>query len=569
MAYAKWLASACGGMVLCASTASGQQGTLVQVLVGGGAAGRGLGQAVASAGDVDGDGLDDLIAGFRYGSGSNAGTAEVFSGAGGPSLYMFTGKAAGDRFGQAVDGAGDVNADGYDDLVVGAVGEDANGLDSGAAYVYSGRDGQLLYAFAGDFARAHFGGAVSGAGDVNADGFADVVVGGQPDPNTPQPIGFARVFSGADGSVLFDFVGESSTSRLGGSVDAAGDVNGDGFADVLVGDWRDATTGNGAGSASVFSGADGSLLLRVFGDTANDRLGTVVAGVGDVDGDGRPDLLAASPWADGAVADLGLARVYSSQDGSVLHSVYGDAAFDFFGSAAAGVGDFDGDGVADFAVGAFADDDGGVNAGSVRVYSGADGSVLQRVDGDTSSDELGYSVAAAGDVSGDGGADFVVGAPNDDRGGGPGSGAALVFAGAAPANSVESYCTPGLNELGPGAAIGYLGSTSIAAGDFTLTVEGARPRSVGLFFFGADRQRVPFMKGVLCVARPRYRAGPQVHLDASGYGQLELGAARGRWAGRLLAAGSTWNFQFLYLDPPCRKHGPFNLSDAETVTFAP
>ena len=162
-------------------------------------------------------------------------------------LYTFTGKASNDLFGQAADGAGDANGDGYADLVVGAVGEDANGIDSGAAYVFSGRDGSVLHKFGGSFAKARFGGAVSGAGDVNGDGFADVIVGGQPDNGTPQPNGHARVLSGADGAVLFDFIGTPVTSRLGCAVDLAGDVDGDGVGDLVVGDWRDHTAAPTAG----------------------------------------------------------------------------------------------------------------------------------------------------------------------------------------------------------------------------------------------------------------------------------------------------------------------------------
>jgi hypothetical protein len=552
------------------ATEAQEQGEILHVLTGGGTAGLGLGQAVGPAGDVDGDGLDDVIVGFRNGSGSKAGTARVHSGADGSVLFTFTGKVANDLFGQAVDGAGDVNGDGFADVIVGAVGEDANGLDSGAAYVFSGQNGSVLHKFVGSFAKARFGGAVSDAGDVDGDGFADVIVGGQPDNGTPQPNGHARVLSGASGAVLFDFIGTPITSRLGCDVDLAGDVDGDGVGDFVVGDWRDHTAGNSAGSVSVFSGQSGALLFKRFGVKSGDQLGLCVAGIGDMDGDGRSEFLAGTGWADSTITDVGMVRVYAGADGATLHTFYGEAMFDFYGAAAAGVGDFDADGAVDFAVGAFGDDDGGSNSGSLRVYSGVDGAQIFRIDGNSAADELGFSVSAAGAVSGTGSQDLVVGAPVDNQGGGSGSGTAYVIAGAPPPVKVYTYCTPGPNQWGPGATMGYLGSTSVAAKDLVLTVDGARPKSVGLFFFGARQQEKPFMKGFLCIGGKLYRAGPPIHLDRSGSGQLAIGARSRPWDEGLLVAGSTWNFQFIYLDPPSRGKGPpLNLSDALSAEFVP
>ncbi len=574
MGLQRW-ASALGWVAVCVSSSSAQQGELLHVLQGGGAAGRGLGHALAPAGDVDGDGHDDLIVGFRIGTGG--GTVQVFSGANGAVLFTFVGEMSGDLFGRAVGGAGDVDGDGVPDLIVGAAGVDAHGIDSGAAYVFSGRDGALLHEFRGDFARMRLGGAVSGAGDVDGDGFADLIVGGQPDSNTPQPRGFARVYSGRDGSVLHEFVGGTSTSRLGCAVDGVGDLDGDGVPDLLVGDWRDGTTAAGAGSVSVFSGADGSLLLRVYGERANDRLGTVVSRVGDLDGDGLADLLAATPWADAASVDVGLVRLYSGADGRVLHSIHGAATLDFFGGAAAGIGDFDADGIPDFAVGAYGDDDGGSGSGSVTVYSGADGNVLLRIDGDSAGDELGYSVSGAGNVSGNGAAGLAIGAPNDNQGAGPASGAVFVYAGAPPplgpdpepVPSVERFCEPGANAFGPGARLDCACEGEVRLAGFALHVDGARPRSAGFFFFGTERQSQPFMKGTLCVAPTRYRLGAAVHLDRKGSARLLLETVRPRWVVELLAPGTTWNFQFAYLDPPACGSGPINLSDALGVTFAP
>jgi len=560
---------------LLSGSLAGQSGTVAYVLSGGGAAGSGLGHAAAAAGDVDGDGHGDVIVGFRTGSGIGAGTAEVSSGADGSLIYLFTGLASQDHFGQSVSGAGDVNGDGYADVIVGAASEDANGIDSGAAHVFSGRDGSLLYHFVGDFARARFGYSVAGAGDVDGDGFDDLIVGGQPDANTPQPIGHVRVLSGSDGSILLDIVGPVGTSRLGCSVAGPGDVDGDGVPDILAGDWRDHTVINQAGSVSLFSGADGSLLAIHYGDLNSDRLGLNVSGAGDVNGDGTPDLLASSPWANGSLADVGMVRVWSGADGSVLYTIYGDATLDFFGGDAAGVGDFDADGFDDFAVGAFADDDGGTNAGSVRVFSGADGSELWRMDGDSPGDEFGHAVACAGDIDGDGGDDLICGAPADDQGGGALSGAAFAVLGATPPTvgvGPVVYCQSGPNAWGPGARIGCEGSASVAASDLVLTADGAAPWTYGLFFTGGEQTQLPFQRGYLCIRRPLQRASAWVATDETGSAASPLSSGHCRWTRAAPAAGETWNFQFIYRDAPGhagKGQGRMNLSDALSVTFVP
>jgi uncharacterized protein YciU (UPF0263 family) len=159
--------------------------------------------------------------------------------------------------GGSVSGAGDVNGDGYVDVIVGAVYDDKKGSNSGSAPVFSGKDGRILYTFNGDSAGDLFGASVSGSGDVNNDGFADVIVGAEGDDNKATDSGSARVFSGKDGSILHTFNGDRTYDGLGTSVSGAGDINNDGFADVIVGASRDDNNGVDSGSARVFSGKDG------------------------------------------------------------------------------------------------------------------------------------------------------------------------------------------------------------------------------------------------------------------------------------------------------------------------
>ena len=180
-----------------------------------------------------------------------------------------------------------------------------------------------------------------------------------------------------------------------------GDVNGDGKADFIVGARLDDPAGGGtrAGSAYVFSGADGSLLYQVSGDTANDAFGHSVSMAGDVNGDGRADFIVGAPFDDpaGGGTDAGSAYVFSGADGSLLYQVTGDSTGDQFGWSVSGAGDVNGDGKADFIVGAYKDAPagGGTEAGSAYVFSGADGSLLYQRTGDTAGDLFGFSVGGA------------------------------------------------------------------------------------------------------------------------------------------------------------------------------
>lgn len=568
------VASATLGCMALAASAHGQD--VLHTFQGGGSAGLGLGQVVRSAGDVDGDGLADVIAGYRTGSnaaGTASGTARVWSGAEGTILWTFVGGSAQEQFGRSVDGAGDVDGDGRDDLIVGAAGADTAGTDAGAARVYSGATGALLFTFQGPFARARFGSAVAGLDDVDGDGRPDLAVSGQPDAGTPQPAGFVRVFSGASGALIREHVGPSALSRLGCAVADAGDVDGDGVGDLVAGDWRDNTGGNNAGAVRVYSGASGALLHSFFGTSVNGRLGTSVDGAGDVDDDGRADLIAGAPIGVGAVLNAGLVRVWSGASGAVLHTFLGETANDQFGASVAGLGDVDGDGRDDMGVGVPMDDDGGLNSGSARVRSGADGSELFRFDGNGPADELGYSLAGIGDVDGDDGRDFAIGAPIDDAGGGPTSGAVRVHQGIPPpVTGPESYCTTSPNSVGAGALMGWSGSTSVAAEDFVLSVSGAPGLTLGLFFFGANQTAKPVFQGTLCVAPPLRRLPPLVITQRNGTVQKALWGGAG-WSTLPLLPGTTWNFQFVYLDKAkgkSRRCGrSLNLSDGLNVTFTP
>ena len=242
-------------------------------------------------------------------------------------LRTFDGDSRGDFLGQSVSGAGDVNGDGLPDLIVGAVGDDNNGIDSGSARIISGAGGGVLYNFNGDVAGDLFGESVSGAGDVNGDGFADLIVGTPlSDSNGPNS-GNVRVFSGANGSILYNFDGDSHGHRLGQSVSGAGDVNNDGLDDLIVG----SSVGNndaGRGSARVFSGVDGSILYIFTGDATTDSFGFSVSGAGDVNGDGVADFIVGARDGNGGggAFSRGYVRLFVSQISAPI--ILGDCNLD-------------------------------------------------------------------------------------------------------------------------------------------------------------------------------------------------------------------------------------------------
>jgi hypothetical protein len=307
---------------------SGATGALLHLLQG--SSGANLGHALGNAGDVDG--VDDLVA-----SGSDV---RVFSGATGAPIFTLAVPQPGSEFGSSVDGAGDLDADGVPDIVVGAGTWDAGtGDDHGAAIAYSGATQAVLVQSTGVASFGGLGYLVAGAGDPNADGHADVLAGAA--PFFPL-FGLVRVVSGASGATLHEFQG-TSVVPLGGAADGVGDFDGDGQDDVVLGSGGAQVGGVfGFGALRVHSGASGALLFELHGTAQHEQLGAAVAGVGDLDGDARPDFVAGAPSYSGP----GRVLAFAAPDGHLLFSALADLHKQVGERLAVGH-DLDGDGTPD------------------------------------------------------------------------------------------------------------------------------------------------------------------------------------------------------------------------------
>ena len=389
-----------------------------------------FGYSVASAGDVDNDSFDDVIVGAptNDAGGSNAGRAYVFSGLNGDTIYVFTGEARDDFFGWSVASAGDVNNDGFHDIIVGAHGNDAGGHFAGRAYVYSGLNGDTIYVFTGEAANDFLGFSVASAGDVNNDGFDDLIVGAFGNNAGGSEAGRAYVFSGLNGDTIYVFTGESAFDQFGISVASAGDVDNDGYADLIVGAWHSGAGGFAAGRAYVFSGQTGDTLYVFTGEAAGDALGVSVASAGDVNNDGFDDLIVGAYFNDAGGNSAGRAYVFSGLNGDTIYVFTGEAAQDRLGNSVASAGDANNDGFADLIVGAWRNGAGGTDAGRAYVFSGQSGDTLNIFTGEAAGDMFGFSVASAGDVDNDGFDDLIVGAYFNDAGGNK-AGRAYIFSG--------------------------------------------------------------------------------------------------------------------------------------------
>ncbi len=300
---------------------------------------------------------DMMISGYRADfAGSGAGRVQIISGSNWSLIRTHDGLAAKDFFGYDVTGLGDINGDFYDDYAITAIQYDFDSISPGPGVgyvkVYSGLTGTEIYHLAGTANKDWFGCSISDVGDMDGDGRPDILIGSYgKDPAGMGKAGEVHVYSGATGSLLMSWGGDVANDKLGIDVEGAGDVNGDGVPDVIAGAHHNDQNGNNCGMARVYSGADGSTLYTWYGDDAEDLFGMSVAGGGDMDGDGFDDLLVGIRHDDTNGDNSGAARAFSGVDGSVIWTAYGSAGDDLLGFAVAVTGDINGDGIDDCVLG--------------------------------------------------------------------------------------------------------------------------------------------------------------------------------------------------------------------------
>ncbi len=407
-----------------------------EVALEGDQAETGLGSTLSAAGDVDGDGLADVVAGAPGDDGGATNGGCVFVLLGSPSglgttSWDWEGTTTGEAVGTAVAGAGDVNGDGFSDVLV---------ASDGAVHVFFGARGGLPATpdetIDEPQSGSGFGESIAGAGDVDRDGFDDFLIGGAEFEVGGDAVGrvwlyFGRA-SGFDPNPQ-ELDGPQANALFGSAIAGAGDVDGDGYADILVGSpGYDSGANDDIGRVDLYHGSAQGVAdtseWNTIGEREGDRFGTSLSAGGDVDGNGFADFLVGAVGFDGVggfSTDVGRLYLYRGCSGdqndcepvigAEQPAVTGSGA----GAAVAGAGDIDGDGYSDVLVGSPDYNDPSAGGGRIDLFLCGEGELdgvlpsfgflLTGSGGENV--HFGASAAGAGDTNGDGLADFVVGEP--------------------------------------------------------------------------------------------------------------------------------------------------------------
>ena len=478
-------------------------------------AGDQLGFSVAPAGDMDQDGTPDVVLGAPYHgnqtSGDKGGLVWVRSGLTGKVLFRYVGDGGmsdNGFLGWSVDGGRDTNGDGVPEFVIG--GASGAYYNWGTVTLISGATGLKHWQKWGTLSNGTWfpGWQVLMIDSVDGNAFAEVV---STDPWAASGVlGRVRTWNGISGSTLYTQKGTQTNLLYGWSVGRIGDVSGDGRPDLVVGAPHQAG-GTLLGEVELLNAVDGSPLLKIVAGEAGAEFGHDTTGIDDFDGDGTPDVLIGAPHASGGE---GRAYVHSGASGARLLTLSGSGELERFGHAVAAAGDFDGDGVDDWLVGAPDSDALTAGGGRVTVYSGVDATVLATFLGDRPGGALGWSFAFVGDVDGGGLEDLLLGEPLNH------AGRALLLR---TERGAEVYCTAKLNSNACLPRLEGSGTPSLTQSDYTVGATQLVNGQVAFLFWGtAGSVANPFMGGTKCVLNPVTRV-PHGRLLGIGRGGLRSG----------------------------------------------
>ncbi len=509
---------------------------------------EGMGAEVALVGDLDGDGQPDLVT-SNPSAGTNGlwnnGFVQAMSSAYGFVLWRVDGAKDYSSLGQSISDAGDVNGDGVSDILV--VDPDAfvgYWYYNGSITMFSGANGSVLWTASGMYHGDRLGSNVSTNKDVNGDGVLDVLAG-SPDRSSlgKTANGALNAYDGATGSLLWRKDGTDNYGELGRNFWVVGDLNGDGLSDAVAAMSEADASGNIAtGVIQAFSGLNGSTLWRVEGSSDNEHLGLIVVRPGDLSGDGVDDLVSGSEFADtNGLSNNGFILALNGVDGSVLWALDGEVSDTRLGGNLKDFSDLDGDGFKDIVSHSNRADSSSLsNNGSARAMSGVNGGELWRLDGDGQDDRFGWAVREIPDLDFDGNPDILVSAPWADTNGLSDNGYMVALSGG---TTVPLTCSDdaGLNGIKAGVTntwnVGGMESGTKVWVAASLVGSGILDRGIGFkllldpsaFVFGYS---VADVNGMATFVTPvtSKAVGKQVHAQAVGKN------SQGQWrASRLIS----------------------------------
>ena len=539
-------------------------------------AGGQTGQSVASVGDLDGDGLCDFVAGSPGAevSGLACGLVQAWSGRDGALLFSASGSQAGERFGETLAPGGDLDGDGVPDVLVGAPGFASN---RGRVVALSGATGLVHTQLDGLGVNHRFGLALCSVGDVDGDAVLDFAVAAPFELAPGASVsGVVRVYSGAALTAIHTLapwwtqpVGLGFGERLAGGFD----WNGDGIGDLLVGT-PSYSLPNGAGPsvgrAQVYSLASGQPSTQWVGSAAGDQLGRGLAGLDDLDGDGRGEVAIASPFNDASGLDAGRVRVYGIQQAAHLAEFVGSAGSQL-GAALAAL-DAGDDAAIDLALGApgFTQPGQG-KVGSVRVVPALGGPPIDVVAGSQADASFGSALGGVGDLNGDSRDELLVGAPLHD-GASPSSGLARLYL--TDTKQPSTYCTGLANSMGCMPTMASSGAASLSVGDnFQIRATSVVNWTPGLMAYGFAPAATPFAGGTLCIGSPVLRTHGQLSGGTLGgadcTGSFAFHASQAWLASVGLDAGTTVYCQYWSRDPWTTSPHKIGLSNGLSFTVLP